>query len=257
MNPYKVLEISENASKEEAKSAYRKLAKKYHPDLNKDADAPKKFQEVQDAWEMIEKGVKPSSNRSHNYNRTYTYNPNRDPFEDMFRNFDFEDIMRRAERQAQSNGISVRLNISLEKALSGGKVEFEITLNGKTGNVKYQMNPREFKPVKLRVNETIINVMPQLSFPDDSWEIKQNILIKKIQIETIHFIIGKEDQIILPNGEIIKYTLPKNSPIPSEVTLPGKGLNGAPLVLGFLPKATVYDETTIEKISNIINLKKK
>ncbi len=50
---YEVLGVSKNASKDEIKSAYRKLAKKYHPDINKDPDAPKKFEEVQEAYDVL------------------------------------------------------------------------------------------------------------------------------------------------------------------------------------------------------------
>ncbi len=50
---YEVLGVNKNASKDEIKSAYRKLAKKYHPDLNKDADAPEKFKEVQEAYDVL------------------------------------------------------------------------------------------------------------------------------------------------------------------------------------------------------------
>ncbi len=41
------------ASKDEIKSAYRKLAKQYHPDLNKSPDAPKKFEEIQEAYDVL------------------------------------------------------------------------------------------------------------------------------------------------------------------------------------------------------------
>lgn len=50
---YEVLGINKNATKDEIKSAYRKLAKKYHPDLNHDADAPEKFKEVQEAYDIL------------------------------------------------------------------------------------------------------------------------------------------------------------------------------------------------------------
>ncbi len=59
MDPYKILGVSENASDEEVKKAYRRLSKKYHPDANinnpnKD-EAERKFKEVQSAYETIMK----------------------------------------------------------------------------------------------------------------------------------------------------------------------------------------------------------
>ncbi|PIP13411.1 MAG: molecular chaperone DnaJ [bacterium (Candidatus Stahlbacteria) CG23_combo_of_CG06-09_8_20_14_all_34_7] len=52
---YKVLEIEKNASPDEIKKAYRVLAKKYHPDLNRDnkKESEKKFKEISEAYEVL------------------------------------------------------------------------------------------------------------------------------------------------------------------------------------------------------------
>lgn len=50
---YEVLGLNKGASQDDIKHAYRTLAKKYHPDINHDADAPEKFKEVQEAYEVL------------------------------------------------------------------------------------------------------------------------------------------------------------------------------------------------------------
>lgn len=50
---YEVLGVDKNASEAEIKSAFRKLAKKYHPDVSKEPDAESKFKEAQEAYAVL------------------------------------------------------------------------------------------------------------------------------------------------------------------------------------------------------------
>ncbi len=50
---YEVLGISRNATKDEIRSAYRRLARQYHPDVNKDPGAEAKFKEINEAYQVL------------------------------------------------------------------------------------------------------------------------------------------------------------------------------------------------------------
>ena len=67
-DPYKVLGVSRDASDEEIKQAYRRLAKKYHPDLHPgDAEAAKKMQQINAAYEQIKDPSKAKPGGSQGY----------------------------------------------------------------------------------------------------------------------------------------------------------------------------------------------
>ena len=69
-DPYQILGVDRNASDEEIKRAYRKLAKKYHPDANPgDESAARKMQEINDAYDRIknpEKNQGPGGSQGYN-----------------------------------------------------------------------------------------------------------------------------------------------------------------------------------------------
>lgn len=58
---YEVLGLSKGASEDEIKKAYRKLAKQYHPDVNKEAGAEEKFKEINEAYEVLSDPQKKST----------------------------------------------------------------------------------------------------------------------------------------------------------------------------------------------------
>ena len=75
-DPYKVLGVSPDASDEDIKKAYRRLAKKYHPDLNPgDPVAAKKMQQVNAAYEQIKNPEKAQPNPGQSGYGGYGYDP--------------------------------------------------------------------------------------------------------------------------------------------------------------------------------------
>src|SRR3989338_5429733 len=85
---YKILGVGRNASKEEIKEAYKKLAKKYHPDLNKNHDATEKFKEINEAASVLG-----DENKKSQYDQFGTAGSQFGGGAGGFSGFDFSDFM--------------------------------------------------------------------------------------------------------------------------------------------------------------------
>lgn len=95
-DPYETLGVARGASEDEIKSAYRRLAKKYHPDLNPgDPAAAQRMNEINQAYDRLKnpqayqarQGYSPYGQQGGYQQNPYGYSQSQDPFEDIFREF--------------------------------------------------------------------------------------------------------------------------------------------------------------------------
>ena len=132
-NYYDILGVGKDASPEDIKSAYRRLAKQYHPDINKDPGAGEKFKEINEAYECLSDPQKKS-----NYDQFgsssgpqgfggFGSNGGFGGFGDFSDLGDiFGDIFGFGGRSAQKTGsrgedLQVQINLSFEEAVFGVK----------------------------------------------------------------------------------------------------------------------------------------
>ncbi len=131
---YEILGISRNASEDEIKSAFRKLARQYHPDVSKAPDAEEKFKEINEAY-----GVLSDADKRARYDRfgkaglggtggfhDYTADFG-DIFEEIFGQFGFS--TGRGSRRSPRRGrdLQMQIRLTFEEAVFGveKEVEFE------------------------------------------------------------------------------------------------------------------------------------
>ena len=129
---YDVLGVSREASKDELKKAYRKLAMKYHPDRNPDDDeAAEKFKELSEAYEILSDDQKRQTYNSFGHdgvNSSFTNSQGAaDAFSDIFGDI-FSDIFGGSSSRNSSRGqdLSYNLEVDLEEAVFGKSLNIEI-----------------------------------------------------------------------------------------------------------------------------------
>ena len=143
---YEVLGVSKSASSDEIKSAFRKLAKKYHPDVSKEADAAEKFKEVQEAYSVLSDESKRKQYDQFGHAAfanggggasgggfggfggfDFSGSGYEDIFDNIFSGFGFGGGRSTSSNRARKGNDSlVRISISFEEAVFGCKKEIDI-----------------------------------------------------------------------------------------------------------------------------------
>lgn len=117
---YEVLGLKKGASDKEIKSAYRKMSKKYHPDVNPSDEAKEKMSQINEAYEILT-----GKRQAPNQGNPFGGNPFRggqrpgfDPFSDFFRG---------GPRKA--NPLQFVIDVTLEEVFSGVEKEIKYNIN--------------------------------------------------------------------------------------------------------------------------------
>lgn len=162
---YKIMGLERGASQEDIKRTYRKLARKYHPDVSKEANAEDKFKELGEAYDVLRdpekrskydkygeywkeqgQGFKPQAGQQQHYQHF-----------DEGQTADFEEFLNsifreRYEQQHssfydQGQDIHAKLAISLEDSFLGAEktLQLQTPVTDKHGNVSYQMRAVKVK----------------------------------------------------------------------------------------------------------------
>lgn len=261
---YRILGVDRNASQEEIKRAYKNLAKKYHPDVNKSKDAEEKFKEIQEAYEVLSDprsrmqydsffGSRGRRNTPPQWGRT-GYQSDLDDLDDLINeifNSEFSagagEVFFRSEGGGFGrriiNKIETSLQLTLEEFYNGCKKEIEFMSGNSPQKLVIEVEPRT-KPGKVyKINkshkniENIITVILTLK-PSKQYEVKDLDIYLDISIPFYKAVNGGRIDVEIVSGHKIRVNIPADTKSGDYFVIRGKG---------FVDKIITYDGHTIEK----------
>ncbi|MCL5272776.1 MAG: DnaJ domain-containing protein, partial [Gammaproteobacteria bacterium] len=142
-NYYKIMGVSPDASDKDIKTAYRKLARKYHPDISKEPNAEEQFKEMGEAYEVLRDPVKRKEYDQYLKNREFNQNAHQStrhartgqPHQQQDVQFDsdfFESLFGHSRYQQQpiaGQNYQGKINISLEEAFNGAVKSLQVPVD--------------------------------------------------------------------------------------------------------------------------------
>jgi molecular chaperone DnaJ len=134
---YEILGVPRGASVDEIKTAFRKLARQYHPDVSKEEDAEERFKEINEAYGVLSDDQKRA--RYDQYGRAglgdmggmpdFATMDFGDIFEELFSSFGFGGGGSRSRRPRRGRDLQQQVTLTFEEAVFGVEREIEITRN--------------------------------------------------------------------------------------------------------------------------------
>jgi molecular chaperone DnaJ len=129
---YDILGVSRNATDDEIKAAFRKLARQYHPDVNKDPGAEEKFKEINEAYGVLSDREKRArydrfgreglgnTGGFHDYTVDFS-----DLFEELFGSFGFSSARSSRRSPRRGRDLQMQVRLTFEEAVFGVEKEIE------------------------------------------------------------------------------------------------------------------------------------
>ncbi len=241
---YETLGVSESASADEIKKAYRKLARKYHPDINKDESAIEKFKEINAAYEVLSDKEKKSQ-----YDQFGDQMFGGQNFQDFARgqgaNVDLDEILRQMFGGGGGGGFSgrqqggfggfggvdldsqARITIPFVTSVLGGK--HQISANGASFDIKIPAGIKSGETMRVRGkgkshNGQVGDLMLKVDVAgSDEYERKGDNLYKSIDVPLKSAWFGGKTEVQTPEKEV-SLKIPKNTKNGQKFRLKGKGV---------------------------------
>lgn len=217
MNPYNVLGIAGNASPDEIKNAYRKLASKHHPDRGGDT---KKFQEIQQAYDILTD----ESKRNQYY---ASQNQNSFNFSQHFGKNPFEDLINQFTKQTRQNIYTVTVFVTLEQVANGSNENVHINTPNGPKLIQIQVPQGIQDGTQVRYDGLVQDGWLQILFRihrHPKFE-RNNLDLQLVEeINVFHLIIGTKIVVTDIFNKQMEVNIPPNTKPGSRFRIPKHGL---------------------------------